>query len=349
MKIKLAALATLSVFASMANAQSSTTIYGIVDTTVRYGTNANAHGDSKVQMTDGFATGSRLGFRTSEDLGGGLKAMAVLETGFAPDTGVLLQGGRMFGRQSYVGLEGEYGRLLLGRQYTVAYDTLCSFDAFFCANNSLVGYQGSNYAGLRYDNTAKYSKTFGAFAVNAGYTFGEATPGTVGKSAKAASVTYTSGKAYFGAVYQVTEGVTSAFFNSVSAANASQQEVWGFGGTYQFEKTKMLFGYTRSKLDVADYQNDVIQLSANYKLTNALQLIGTIQHDKLKREVGDGRRFTTALMLDYFLSKNTDIYVAVDYAKLNGEWVKLGNNGSSSSFYGQNNQQNLIAGLRHKF
>lgn len=100
---------------------------------------------------------------------------------------------------------------------------------------------------------------------------------------------------------------------------------------------------------MADYQNDVLQLSANYKLTNALQLIGTVQHDKLKRNVGDGRRLTTALMLDYFLSKNTDIYVAVDYAKLQGEWVNLGNNGSAASFYGQDNRTNLIAGLRHKF
>lgn len=349
MKIKLVALAALSVCTSMTYAQSSTTIYGIVDTTVRYGTNANANGGDKVQMSDGFATGSRLGFRTTEDLGGGLKAMAVLETGFAPDTGELQQGGRMFGRQSYLGLEGKYGRLLLGRQYTVAYDTLCSFDAFFCANNSLVGYQGSNYAGLRYDNTAKYSKTFGEFAVNAGYTFGETVPGVVGQSAKAASVTYTSGKKYFGAVYQVTEGVSSAFFNSVPSAQASKQVVWGVGGTYQFEQAKVLFGYTRSKLDVADYQNDVLQLSANYKLSNALQLIGTVQHDKLKRDVGDGRRLTTALMLDYFFSKNTDIYVAVDYAKLQGEWVNLGNNGSAASFYGQSNRTNLIAGLRHKF
>lgn len=349
MKIKLVALAAMSVCASMSNAQTSTTIYGIVDTSIRYGTNANANGDSRVQMGDGFATGNRLGFRTTEDLGNGLKAMAVLETGFSPDTGELQQGGRLFGRQSYVGLDGKYGKLLLGRQYTVAYDTLCSFDAFFCANNSLVGYQGSNYAGLRYDNTAKYSKTLGEFTVNGGYTFGEALPGVVGQTAKAASLTYTSGKKYLGAVYQVTEGVTSAYFNSVPASQASRQVVWGLGGTYQFEQAKVFLGYTSSKLDVADFQNDVFQLSANYKLTSNLQLTGTIQHDKLKRQVGDGRRLTSALMLDYFLSKNSDIYMAVDYAKLQGGWVSLGNNGSASSFYGHDNRTNLTVGLRHRF
>lgn len=349
MKIKLAAFVTLSACASMAYAQSSTTIYGIVDTTARYGTNANANGDGKAQMADGFATGNRLGFRMTEDLGGGLKALAVLESGFSPDTGELQQGGRLFGRQSYVGIDGRYGKLLLGRQYTVAYDTLCSFDAFFCANNSLVGYQGSNYAGLRYDNTAKYSKTFGKFTVNGGYTFGETLPGVVGQSAKAASVTYTSGKTYLGAVYQVTDGVTSAYFNSVTAAQASKQTVWGLGGTYQFEQAKVFFGYTRSELDVADYQNDVLQFSGNYKLSSNLHLIGTIQHDKLKRQVGDGRRLTSALMLDYFLSKNTDVYIAIDYAKLQGGWVDLGNNGSAASFYGNNDRTNVIAGLRHKF
>lgn len=349
MKIKFIALAALSVCATFTYAQTTTTIYGIVDTTIRYGTNSNASGGKQIQMSDGFATGNRLGFRMTEDLGGGLKALTVLETGFAPDTGELLQGGRLFGRQSYVGLEGQFGKVSLGRQYTVAYDTLCSFDAFFCANNSLVGYQGSNYAGLRYDNTIKYSKNLGEFAVNAGYTFDESGAGVAGQSAKAASVSYTSGRKYLAAVYQATEGVSSGFFNSVPAALASKQEVWGLGGTYQFDKTKVFLGYTRSKLDLADYQNDVIQLSANHKLTNSLHLIGTVQHDKLKRDAGDGRRLTTALMLDYFFSKNTDIYVAVDYAKLQGQWVNLATNSSSASFYGHNNRTNVIAGLRHKF
>src|SRR5690606_36538142 len=119
-----------------------------------------------------------------------LKEIAVLESGFAPDTGASQQGGRLFGRQSYIGLEGEFGKVLLGRQYTVAYDMLCGFDAFECANNSIMAYQDVNYAGLRYDNTLKYSKSFKNIAVSAAYSFGEVSGSTTENSAKAISASY---------------------------------------------------------------------------------------------------------------------------------------------------------------
>ncbi|MFX5578745.1 porin, partial [Acinetobacter baumannii] len=64
---------------------------------------------------------SRIGFRGTEDLGGGLQALFVLESGFAPDTGAMGQGGRLFGRQSYVGLKSGWGQIMLGRQLNMTY------------------------------------------------------------------------------------------------------------------------------------------------------------------------------------------------------------------------------------
>lgn len=351
MKKKLIALTALATCSAVAQAQSSVTLYGLLDTTIRYSTNENAVGDNKVQMTDGVLTGSRWGVRGVEDLGGGMKALVVLESGFAPDTGTSLQGSRLFGRQGFVGIEDGFGKILLGRQYTIAHDALSSFEAFAFANNAIVGYQGGNYTGLRYDNTVKYSKALGDVTVNAGYTFGEVAGDTSAKSAKGISATYTSGPLYVGAVYQTTNTVTSGYFNAVSAAQASKQTVWGLGGTYQFESVKLYLGYTNSKLDVADYKNDVLYASFNYQMTPTTQLIGTLQHDKLKHPSADGTRLTSALMLDHYLSKRTDIYVEVDFTKLKDGWVGLANNSGlgSQNVFGNDKRAGVMVGVRHKF
>ncbi len=70
--------------AGTAHAQSSVTLYGLIDTSVRYTTHENANGSGKLQMAEGLLTGSRWGLRADEDLGGGRKAFAQLESGFSP-------------------------------------------------------------------------------------------------------------------------------------------------------------------------------------------------------------------------------------------------------------------------
>ena len=108
--------------AGAAQAQSSVTLYGIIDTGVEYVTNVGPQKSSVVRMPS--LTGSipsRWGLRGTEDLGGGLSAVFVLESGFAPSQGTLNQGGRLFGRQAYVGLSGRWGTLTLGRQYSQIY------------------------------------------------------------------------------------------------------------------------------------------------------------------------------------------------------------------------------------
>ncbi len=123
MKKSLLALAVLGAFAGAAQAQSSVTIYGIVDTGITY-TSKVATGTgtgSKFAVNSGNIQGSRIGFKGVEDLGGGLSAVFQLETGFTNDNGGLqgsdaVTSSNLFRRKSVVGLSGGFGTVLLGRQ-----------------------------------------------------------------------------------------------------------------------------------------------------------------------------------------------------------------------------------------
>ncbi|ETN82740.1 hypothetical protein NECAME_17644 [Necator americanus] len=123
--ISCAAGSILAVAASPAFAQSSVTLYGLVDAAVRYQTNAAPDGKDLVGMTVGPETNSRWGLRGTEDLGGGLSAIFRLENQFDAFNGKLSSPNELFGRQSYVGLSSDtYGTLTLGRQYSPLYDSM---------------------------------------------------------------------------------------------------------------------------------------------------------------------------------------------------------------------------------
>jgi predicted porin len=101
MKLRIATALVLSSVSALACAQSSVTLYGIVDTGVEYVSHANPAGDSVVRMPG--ITGempSRWGLRGNEALGGGLSAIVTLESDFNMRNGTLNQGGRLFGRQA---------------------------------------------------------------------------------------------------------------------------------------------------------------------------------------------------------------------------------------------------------
>jgi predicted porin len=132
MKKSLLALAVLGAFAGAASAQSSVTLYGKVDLGV--GKPANT---ADKQVMDG--SGSRVGVRGVEDLGGGMRALFGFEHRFSPDTGI--QGGdRMWNGYSTVGLGGAFGTVNLGRQYTAA---------FSLAQNAFDPFGGDSVGGLR--------------------------------------------------------------------------------------------------------------------------------------------------------------------------------------------------------
>lgn len=129
MKKSLLALALMGAFSGAAFAQSSVVIYGIADAGFQSLDNGAAAGKtSKIQS--GQESGSRLGFKGTEDLGGGLKANFVLEQGLNLDDGSSGQGNRTFGRRSTVGLAGDFGAVDLGRDKTPTFKFFDNFDPY---------------------------------------------------------------------------------------------------------------------------------------------------------------------------------------------------------------------------
>ncbi len=124
MKKSLLALAALTAFAGVASAQSSVTLFGVVDLNARNVKNGNQSIKSLSQ--DGNAS-SRLGFRGVEDLGGGMRAGFWIEGGINPDTGGT---GQNWQRRSTVSLMGGFGEIRLGRDYTPTFWNHTIFDPF---------------------------------------------------------------------------------------------------------------------------------------------------------------------------------------------------------------------------
>lgn len=159
-------------------AQSSVTLYGIIDTGVEYVSHANAAGDGVFRMP--AITGSlpsRWGLRGVEDLGGGLKALFTLENGFNVRGGDIGQGGRLFGRQAWVGLSSNYGNLTFGRQYTMTYIALLENEIMGPAIYSL-GSLDAYVPSARSDNSIVYKGTFSGLTVGLTYSFGRDSAGT---------------------------------------------------------------------------------------------------------------------------------------------------------------------------
>lgn len=124
-------LAAVALATGPALAQGTVTLYGLIDVNVtHFSAGARSGTGDATQMIDGGSTGlngSRWGMRAVEDLGGGLKALAVAEAGFNADTGAAGQGGLAFGRQVFVGLSSAAaGELRLGRQFAF-HDTVMSY------------------------------------------------------------------------------------------------------------------------------------------------------------------------------------------------------------------------------
>lgn len=163
----LAALAS-----SAAHAQSSVVLYGIIDTGVEYVTNVGPKKSNSVHMPTLTASLPSLwGLRGKEDLGGGLSAVFVLESGFAPSQGTLNQGGRLFGRQAYVGLSGRWGTLTLGRQYSQIFWAVLAGDTL--APNIFAAADLDPYLTQpRVDNSIVYTFTSSGLTVAAAYSFG---------------------------------------------------------------------------------------------------------------------------------------------------------------------------------
>lgn len=370
-------VATLGCFATAAHAQSSVTLYGLLDAGLTYTSNQGGH--SNYQATSGAVSGSRWGLRGSEDLGGGLKAIFTLESGFSIMNGTSGQNSRLFGRQAFVGLSSDrYGAVTLGRQYDSVVDYLGplaltgtgaggthaahpydndNLDNSFRVSNS-VKYQSVNYGGLKFSGLYGFSNEAGGFADNRAYSAG---------------VSYNYNSLNVAAGYlQLNNSGTSNSSGAVSSDTtftADTQRTWGLGANYAFGQAAVGLVFTQTQLsgltgvgssasgtssglsfggNGARFTN--YELNARYNLTPALTLSGAYTFTDSRIDGVSPKWNQATIQATYALSKKTDVYVQGVYQHVSGtgdSGIHAVINGLSAS---DTNQQTAVTvGMRVRF
>ncbi|WP_454824386.1 porin [Paraburkholderia xenovorans] len=343
----------LSVSAS-AMAQSSVTLYGIADAGVEFLTGApNAAGKSStlVREESGGVNSSRIGLRGSEDLGGGLKAIFVLEGGIDITSGKSLQGGRLFGRQAFVGLSGNYGALTLGRQRIPMYDYGARFDPIDYYTYGLKE-TDPQFAG-RADNSVKYTGKFGSFSVEALYSTGydstiqngSQVPGEfkVGREISAGGE-YASGPFAAMVTYDLRNGA------SVETQGDKEQHLV-VAASYTIGKAKGFVGYrwlsSTLPLDSGTQaHSNEYWGGLEYHVSAPLSVSGAAFWTDIT-SAGQRPLYLVA-SANYALSKRTSLYGEVGYVK-NSHGSNLGVNGYDSDVVAGHNQTGAMMGIIHYF
>lgn len=349
---KLLTVLMLSSVAEMAAAQTNVTIYGVVD----MGLDRQAGGvaGNVVKMSSGIGSGSRLGFKGTEDLGGGLSALFVLESGFQADTGALGQGGLLFGRQSYVGLKGDMGTVTLGRQYTPLISSLIEVDPFltgFAPTAANLFSMGSPPAMgvLRMNNAIKYAlPATGPISGQVTYALGEVA-GHLGTSAQyGGSLAYIDGP--------VTLRITH--FSAKNATAAGTAKTTMLSGKYTFgafilhgavaKNTDTLINTTFNKNTVDGLIGVTVPYGRHTFLGSYIQ-----KFDRDGATSYGAKQFGAGYL--YALGKRTDLYLAyarIKNAQPNTAVTALSNNG----FYTVGNNIDtgtgdsaFNVGIRHTF
>ena len=221
MKKTLLALAVLGSLSATAFAQSNVTVYGVMDLGLVSVSGATASTNvataalpaysngKEFKLRDGVNSGSRLGFRGTEDLGGGMSAMFVLEAGVLADTGASDQGGILFGRQAFVGIKNEAGTLTFGRQYAPHYLAFKAIDAMSDEFGGGAGILIPNN-GKRVNNAIRYATpTISGFSGELFYSLGEVTGNTTASSNRGATGTYSDGPLMVKVAYHEANNATA--------------------------------------------------------------------------------------------------------------------------------------------
>uniref|UniRef100_UPI00138A2C58 porin n=1 Tax=Herbaspirillum lusitanum TaxID=213312 RepID=UPI00138A2C58 len=175
-----------------AHADDSMTIYGIINPGISIFNNIS--GGRTTIMSDGVIQASRIGFKGSEDLGGGNAAIFQLETGFNSKNGALGQGGLLFGRQALVGITGkDWGSLTVGRQYSFTYDNFVTLINGVTTYNLYAFKMGDadGTAAQRLNNAVKYvSPKLNGFQLGTMHSFGEQAGSLSTQSSDSLGLTY---------------------------------------------------------------------------------------------------------------------------------------------------------------
>lgn len=365
------AAAMCALASGAANAQ-SVTLYGLIDTGIEYVSHANANGNGLARIPSVTGTlPSRWGLRGAEDLGNGLKAVFTLESGFNTDTGTASQGGRLFGRQAWVGLASDYGTVTLGRQYSMVFLSLADAD-ILGPSQYAIGSLDAYIPNARTDNTIAYKGTFSGLTVGATYSFGRDAAGGVPASGtcagevagnasacRAMSAMLKYDAATFGVAGAYEEqrggtGATASFFNGsapVAFTDAGDKDRRIVANGYvKLGNAKLGVGWIGRHLQVVagDVRSNLYFVNGSYPLTGAL----TLDAGLIRLVNADQSRSATMAVLRgvYALSKRTALYAQTGYLwnSANAQYSVSGGGGGTTPAKGVN-QLGAMVGMRTAF
>ena len=357
MKKSLLALAVLGTFAGAASAQSSVTLFGVVDLNLQYINNGNA-GTQYTMGQDGLAS-SRLGFRGVEDLGGGLTASFWLEGALNPDIGTST--GQTWQRRSTVSLAGGWGEVRLGRDYTATFWNSTIFDPFGTngvgSAGNLVFATPAIPSGGAYGTLVRDNNMVGYFLPSG------IAGGLYGQAQIAAGENAPGGK-YFG----IRLGYASGPFNIAGAYGKTQVTIaaipplpadqdgtaYNFGASWNFGFMSLSGYYGRIEIGNGDQNNWFIGAQAPVGVWTFKASYGQVDRsDSTPGSVFEGQKANQfAIGATYDLSKRTALY---------GTWAGINNKNGASFRVGalqnvpaggvnpNDNSQGLQLGVRHSF
>jgi predicted porin len=382
-----AALATALLASIQAHAQGSVTLYGIVDTGVDWESQAakapgqKSASGSAIRMTSlSSALPSRWGLRGKENLGAGLNVIFELESGFAPNSGALQNGNRLFGRSALVGLETPYGTIRAGRQINMTYIALMKSTVLGPALYSVAALD-PYLPNSRSDNTISYFTDFHHFVVGATYSTGRdaaSSPGSAtvnggaafnpgatncpgnvaGSSTACRQITALAG--YWGQefglqfVYDQLRGGPGALPGSVSydpsmpllLSNADQKTTrYMVSGYFKIGDLALRGGAIhRMTTTATDYQTNLFYGGASYMLKPDIELDGEISRITTTDQKNASYYVTRAT---YLLSKRTSIYTMLGFMQNNSR----ASYSVGAGYYTVANakQTGVLVGIQHRF
>lgn len=354
MKKSLLALAVLSAMAGVASAQSSVTMYGIIDMNLQRNDPKPNGVASTTGVNSGHQSGSRFGVRGSEDLGGGLSAVFTLENGFSGDDGTQGQSGRLFGRQVWAGLRGGFGTVALGR-FALFSSGTGSFDMFGATDPFATGFgisslssTFSSVAITRVDNGALWqSPNWGGLRLGAGYSF--QANGTEGAGSGAnnpvifTAVNYTGGPIFAVVTYDRIKPTDA----QKAAGRSDDQTHIQVGFTFDAKIAKAHLAYAKEdnqflgSATAANAGNDATAWMAGVTVPlGSVNLLASYQKrdgDTLGTTNADRRVWSVGT--SYSLSRRTNLYAS--YADSDGS-NSINNNPTFD-------RKQITAGVRHQF
>lgn len=366
--------ATLSCYA-----QSSVVLYGTVDDGLTFTNNQGGH--HNYQASNGALGSSKWGFLVNENLGGGYSAIARLENGFDINTGKFNNGGRLFGRQSYVGLGSPYGTLLLGRQYDLVLDSMLPLSASGRFGGILATHAAdvdNVWGDYSLSNSIKYlSPTYGGFKLSALFSLGGVAGDFSNSKKESVSLSYSnnalSASAVFSrinnpatSIYDATASPTAGatFVNPITNptfsgyVSAQTLQVAGAGVNYRIGAALLGFTYTNTRFEdvvrtsttpfsgTATFNN--FEALATYNLSPAW-LLGA-SYDYTKAE--SAKYGQVNLGTQYSLSKRTLLYATTSWEHATGIDSTGKQAVAALSFLTPSSTGNQVAvrvGVRHNF